>query len=93
MYRAFCKNCGSFLSWTDRVVPHEIELTVGSIDEEFLVGERDSEDRPLGAFGAALANPEGVHFYVRNEIKGVTDGFTARGMKHWKGSEGPVLKS
>ncbi len=92
-YRAFCKNCGSFLSWTDRSVPEDVELLVGSLDEEFLVGERDSEDKPLGAFGVALANPEGDHFYVRNEIAGVTDGLTVRGRKYLKGSEGGGLQA
>ena len=62
-----------------------IELAVGTIDEEFLVGERDGEDKPLGAFGLALVNPEGEHYYLRNEIKGVTD--ASQGTWFWKMSK------
>jgi len=92
-YRSFCSKCGSPLAWTDHSVNTDIELAVGTIDEEFLVGERDSEDRPKGAFGLALANPESDHFYIRNEIPGVTDEIAAAGTKFWKGSkEGTMTK-
>ncbi|KAJ7272983.1 Mss4-like protein [Mycena rebaudengoi] len=78
-YRAFCQKCGSSLGWTDGDT--EIELAVGSFDEEFLVGERDGDGMGLGAYGVALANPEGDHFYVKNEIKGVTDEVSAKGTR------------
>ncbi|KAJ6620319.1 Mss4-like protein [Mycena sp. CBHHK59/15] len=91
--RAFCKNCGSPLGWIDRENATEIELAVGCFDEEFLIGGRDGEDRSLGASGLALANPEGDHFHVRNEIKGVTDEISVKGTRFWKGSkEGPISK-
>jgi hypothetical protein len=67
------------LGWTDGDT--EIELAVGSFDEEFLVGERDGDGMGLGAYGVALANPEGDHFYVKNEIKGVTDEVSAKGTR------------
>ena len=93
-YRAFCKNCGSSLLWTEHKENAAIELAIGTFDEEFLVGERDAEDRPLGAYALALANPEGCHFYIRNEIKGVTDGISTSGTRFWKGSnEEPMTES
>jgi hypothetical protein len=71
-----------------------MEIAVGTIDEEFLVGERDPEDKPKGAYGMALANPAGDHFHVRNEIQGITDGFAPTGTKFWEGSkEGPMVRS
>jgi hypothetical protein len=62
-------------------------LAIGTFDEKFLVGERNAEGKAMGAFGVALANPEGEHFYVRNEIKGVTDEIFLSGTKFWKGSK------
>lgn len=57
-FRSFCMQCGSTIAWEDRtVVDNEIELTVGGFDEEFLVGGRDEEDRPLGAYGAGPCWP------------------------------------
>jgi hypothetical protein len=90
-YRAFCKNCGSTLGWTNSRVNTDIELAVGTFDEEFLLGGRDNQDHPLGAYGIALANPDGDHFHTRNEIKGVTEVITSPGTRFWKGSkEGPL---
>lgn len=67
---------------------------MGTIDEEFLVGDRDADDRPLGAHGFALANPEAAHFHVRNEIAGVTEGISSAGTRFWRGSkEGPMTSS
>ncbi|KAJ7118850.1 Mss4-like protein [Mycena epipterygia] len=80
---AFCKNCGSSIGWMDRSVGTEIKLAAGSIDKQFLLGDRDEEDRPRDGYGVALANPQGVHFYVRNEIQGVTDGDSAKGTRFW----------
>jgi hypothetical protein len=88
-FRAFCKNCGSTLGWTDDRV--NIELAVGTFDEEFLLGERDTEDRPTGSYGLALANPGGDHFHIRNQIEQVTAGVSKSGTKFWKGSkDGPI---
>ncbi|KAJ6606343.1 Mss4-like protein [Mycena vulgaris] len=89
--RAFCKNCGSSIGWIDRAADTEIELAVGCFDEQFLVGERDAEGRPLGAYGLALANPLGDHFYMKNEIEGVTDADWAKGTQFWEGSKGGAM--
>jgi len=93
-YRSFCENCGSPLAWSDRKVDTDIELAVGTIDEEFLLGDRDADDQALGAHGIALANPAADHFHIRNQIPGVTDQISATGTRYWKGSkEGPMTTS
>ncbi|KAH9216836.1 Mss4-like protein [Leptodontidium sp. 2 PMI_412] len=93
-YRSFCKKCGSPLAWSDRKVNTDIELAVGTMDEEFLLGDRDADDQALGAHGVALANPEADHFHIRNQIPGVTDGISAAGTRFWRGSkEGPMTTS
>ena len=90
-HRLFCQNCESNLGWIDRKVNTDIELAVGTFDEEYLLGARDPQDNSLGAFGIALANPGGDHFHTRNTIKGVTEGICSRGTKFWKGSkDGPL---
>ncbi|KAJ7243434.1 Mss4-like protein [Mycena haematopus] len=85
-FRAFCKDCGSSIAWIDRSIdaPKEVELAVGTFDEEFLVGARDEADKPLGAWGFALANPKCSHFYIRNEIEGVTDIESRKGTRFWR---------
>jgi hypothetical protein len=93
-YRAFCNRCGSSLAWTNHGVNTNIELAVGTIDEKFLLGDRDDADKPLGAYGIALANLEGDHFHVRNVIPGVTDRVASSGTRFWEGSkEGPMAKT
>jgi len=73
--------------------PLDIELAVGTVDEEFLVGERKDDDTTSGGFGVVLANPNADHFWVRNEIRGVTDGLGKDGTRFWKGSkEGALVK-
>ena len=72
----------------------DIEVAIGTIDEQFLLGERDDKDKPLGAYGLALANPDCDHFYIRNEIPGVTDKVASLGTKFWEGStRGPMSKT
>ncbi|KAJ7043014.1 Mss4-like protein [Mycena alexandri] len=60
-FRAFCKSCGSSIAWIDRSVDSdtEIELMAGTFDEEFLVGDRDEKDKPLGAYAMALGKSQG----------------------------------
>jgi hypothetical protein len=72
-----------------------VELAVGTFDEEFLVGVRDTkEGEPHGGYGFALANPAGDHFFIRNEIPGVTDKFSILGTKFWKDNkDGPAADS
>jgi hypothetical protein len=82
------------LAWTDHRVNTDIEIAVGTIDEKFLLGERDANDKPLGAHGIALANPDADHFHIRNEIPGVTDKISISGTRFWEGSkEGPMAKT
>ncbi|KAJ7118851.1 hypothetical protein C8R44DRAFT_184668 [Mycena epipterygia] len=92
-FRVFCKNCGSSIAWMNRSVGTELELAAGSIDEQFLLGARDEEDRPRGGYGVALTNPQGDHIYVRNEIKGVTEEHTARGTRFWTGIKGGPMEA
>jgi len=87
-YRAFCKDCGSSLCWGERKGGTNIDLAVGTVDEKFLVGEkRDSEDRGVGGFGLALANPGGQHHHLRNEIQGVTEKMSLGGCERHDGEE------
>jgi hypothetical protein len=69
-------------------------LAVGTFDEEVLLGGRDSEDKSLGAYGLALANPSGDHFHIRNQIKDVTAVVSLSGTRFWKGSrDGAMIES
>jgi hypothetical protein len=75
----------------DSKVTTDIELAVGTFDEDVLLGGRDGEDRSLGGYAIALANPEGHHHHTRNEIKGITEEVSTRGIKYWEGGkEGPM---
>jgi hypothetical protein len=53
---------------------------------------RDTEEAgPRGGYGIELANPAGDHFFVRNQIPGVTDKVSFSGTKFWKDSkDGPM---
>lgn len=62
----------------------EVEICVGTLDEEFLVGRR-GEDRsvlPGTGFGGLVAHPEGRVLYAENDILGVTDGVTGERYKY-----------
>ena len=39
-YRGFCSTCSGPISWRSDSTPDEIEVFVGSIDEEILIGDR-----------------------------------------------------
>jgi hypothetical protein len=67
-------------------------LAVGTFDEEFLLGERDPEDKSLGAYGLALANPAGNHFHIRNQIEDVTAAVSISGTRFWKGSKDGAME-
>lgn len=91
-YRAFCRNCGSPLCWFTDEQKSVIELSVGTVDEEYLLGKKDSDGRFQGGYAMALANPHGVHFYLENEIKGLTEGVSKQGIKYLKGSKEGLLR-
>lgn len=38
-YRGFCKICGSFITWRGDETPDEVEILLGTLDEEVLLGE------------------------------------------------------
>ncbi|KAI3320809.1 glutathione-dependent formaldehyde-activating enzyme [Xylariaceae sp. AK1471] len=77
--RGICTNCGSFLYWREES-HQEIEIAIGCIDPEWLVGEEGKSD----GFGFALANMAGPNVWCQNEIPGVTDKMIGEdhGVKH-----------
>ena len=69
-----------------------MELAVGTMDEKYLLGGRNEDDQPTGGYAIALANPDGHHFFMRNEIQGITDHVARSGTKYQKGTaEGPMV--
>ncbi|KAH7089156.1 Mss4-like protein [Paraphoma chrysanthemicola] len=82
--RGFCNNCGSALAFHDMKEPNVVEINLGALDEEVLVGKRDEtnawEDEHgthvarIGGWGRILGTPR-YHIYCENEIPGVTDTF------------------
>ncbi|KAK4215230.1 Mss4-like protein [Rhypophila decipiens] len=76
MARGFCSECGTFLYWRYENGPH-ISLAIGTVDPLYLFGEgaeNTNGEVPKEGFGRALANCCGAHEWIKNEIKGVTDG-------------------
>lgn len=61
----------------------EVEICVGTLDEQFLVGCRDRARNviPNTGFGALVAHPEGRILWAENEIPEVTDGLMG---ERWK---------
>ncbi|KAK8073686.1 Mss4-like protein [Apiospora phragmitis] len=87
--RGFCTDCGSLLYWRDEK-RDDVELALGSVDPEFLVGGGGGGgDGPSTGYGFALANCSGQNVFCGNEIKGVTDGYAVnqRGARWVKSSE------
>ncbi|KAL8975431.1 MAG: hypothetical protein Q9197_000329 [Variospora fuerteventurae] len=90
VYRGFCSACGTAYTWRSEERPDEIELFVGTIDEKWLIGDRTEKissesltepgvfEKVLsadeGAFGREICTPRAGQMFVRNAIKGVTDG-------------------
>lgn len=58
------------------------------------MGKRDGNGELKEGYGVALAGKDfgGEHFWVQNEIKGVTDGICKEGTRFWEGSKGGPLK-
>ncbi|KAL8679822.1 MAG: hypothetical protein Q9186_003938 [Xanthomendoza sp. 1 TL-2023] len=89
VWRGFCSACGSAFSWRseDEGV---VELLIGTIDETWLIGDRTEKvssesltksgvfEEVLvgeeGNLGREICTPMGGQMFVRNAIKGVTDG-------------------
>lgn len=80
----------------------EIELAVGCFDGEFLGletgemenGSRDEEwkEHRNRGFANVLASSRGDHFYVRDEINGITDWVSREGTRFWEGSAGGAMQ-
>ncbi|KFZ17004.1 hypothetical protein V501_01946 [Pseudogymnoascus sp. VKM F-4519 (FW-2642)] len=70
--RWFCAACGSYLAWEGNGI---IEVTAGSVDEECLVGKKDSEGNVIEkGVGEQFCHPEGVVTWVNNSLGPVTEG-------------------
>lgn len=82
--RGFCSACGSPLTFNDEKTKDVVEINIGSLDEEVLIGEKveseaweDDLGRHVprrGGWGYELGFPN-YHIFTENEVKGVTDGF------------------
>ncbi|KAL8924637.1 MAG: hypothetical protein Q9208_003952 [Pyrenodesmia sp. 3 TL-2023] len=89
VYRGFCSACGTAFTWRSDQTADEIEVLIGTIDEEWLIGDRTAKvssesltepgvfEKVLGAeegaLGREICSPRAGHMYMRNAIKGVTD--------------------
>lgn len=81
-FRGFCKTCGSSLIWREEGT-EKFDLYLGTLDEEFLVGnvvsgsevrtERGVECQRIGGVGRELARVTGKHFSCSNRIEGLED--------------------
>ncbi|KAL9605164.1 MAG: hypothetical protein Q9219_000098 [cf. Caloplaca sp. 3 TL-2023] len=90
VYRGFCSSCGAALVWRADETADEVEVFIGTIDEKWLIGDRtqrvssqDLTDTGVfekvlsaddGTIGREICTPQAGQMYVRNAIKGVTDG-------------------
>jgi hypothetical protein len=73
--RGFCSSCGSSIAFHDKREPDIVEVNVGALDEEVLIGRKDEEKGARwGGWGKVLGTPS-RHIFCENEIPGVTDGF------------------
>lgn len=63
--------CGATGNWQ---AEGEVEICVGTLDEQFLVGKRDKCRNvvPNTGFGSLVANPQARVLWAENEIEGVT---------------------
>lgn len=70
--RWFCTACGSYLAWEGNGI---IEVTAGTVDEEFLVGKKDGEGTVIEkGVGEQFCHPEGAVTWVNNSLGPVTEG-------------------
>ena len=90
--RAFCSNCGSWVTWrSSNPAIDAVEFAIGTVDEIYLIGvgvekvhtaaDGDQQTIPKNGFGLAIANGMGTHSWTENEIPGVTDVMIVRGRK------------
>lgn len=82
-FRAFCPTCGTNLTWHEaRDDLDEVELCVGTLDEEFLKNDKLAKD---------LCDPIGGRFWAQREIPSVSYGQTG-GKRYWEGSKSTVIE-
>ncbi|KAE8389120.1 hypothetical protein ETB97_002970 [Aspergillus alliaceus] len=98
--RGFCSECGSSLFVRSTEHSRELHVSLGTIDEEWLVGEqiegsgKETEHgvayERIGGVGKVLGTPNCVQLYYERAIPGVTD-MLAGGEKYltdWSGGKG-----
>lgn len=77
-FRGFCGDCGTSIAWRSADHTPIFDLYLGTIDEEYLVGD--------SSVAKMLATPNGTQYWLRNVIHGVTD--KLKGGKEYS-EEGP----
>ncbi|PSN68116.1 hypothetical protein BS50DRAFT_491527 [Corynespora cassiicola Philippines] len=92
--RKFCGKCGSGLTFQHlKAMPDTLELWLGTLDEEVLIGEKMAEEKPgeephrEGGWGQDLTNIQETLFWG-HKIEGVTDGGPGAKAKKWWGMIG-----
>lgn len=70
VFRGFCRRCGSGLSYRCERFPEVVDVFIGSLDEQWLSGDRDEEQV---AIAKELATPNGYHAWYSHMIPGVSD--------------------
>ena len=82
IHRFFCQKCGGTLAWQNEKDGGPLEFTVGTVDEECLIGKEktDDDEEAVEAYGYTLADPHGTQYWSEKAVKGVTDNLP--GPKH-----------
>ncbi|KAL6718552.1 hypothetical protein ACLMJK_004644 [Lecanora helva] len=82
-HRGFCSTCGSTLTWRADSTPDEIEILIGTLDEDVLRGK----------WGRRLVECE-EHYWASNCVQGVTDreGMGGKGVFCKEGSRSEVVE-
>lgn len=65
--------------WRSDDEPGQVEIMLGSVDEDFLL------EKSNGELGRLLCEPANGHFWCKNAVKGVTD--VMPGKKYEEGSK------
>jgi len=90
-YRSFCSNCGSGLTWKLSFIPDMVIVFLGTIDEEFLMGNKIGDSEEQTEVGLTIKRDGGLckeltsmnygHIFWNNRIPGVTDQESLAGPK------------
>jgi hypothetical protein len=91
--RGFCSECGSSVTFQYTEQPERIEICLGTVDEEVLVGKKVGQER-CGKYGMRTTREDGAlgtllcqtaesrNIWWENAIKNVTD--DRPGLKYWR---------